>query len=338
MSAIRYVPALLVLLLPGCHSEESLASASAGPSLRQADETAQFSDWSTPVNLGPVVNSSSSDQHPAISRDGLSLYFTSDRPGGSGDLDLWVSERSDLDQPWGPPQNLGPVVNSVGRDLAPNLTRDGHRLFFHSTRAGGCGGMDLYVSTRRNVHDNFAWETPVNLGCVINGPYDDAGPSYTEEGDRPVLYFTSTRPGGPGDFDIYKSVLQDDDTWGAATLVPELSGPFRDTRTAISRNGLEIFISSDVTGRPNGIGGQDLWRSTRASTSDPWSSPVNLGPTVNTTSFDGAPALSFDGTTLYFFSNRPGGSGNNDLYVTTRSRIHEPDELLSARPERGHEH
>ena len=56
MSAIRYVPALLVLLLPGCHSEESLASAaSAGPSLRQADETAQFSDWSTPVNLGPAV-------------------------------------------------------------------------------------------------------------------------------------------------------------------------------------------------------------------------------------------------------------------------------------------
>jgi len=60
---------------------------------------------------------------------------------------------------------------------------------------------------------------------------------------------------------------------------------------------------------------------TRATTADPWSTPVNLGPTVNSTAFDGAPALSFDGTTLYFFSARPGGFGANDLYVTMRTRL-----------------
>jgi hypothetical protein len=285
-----------------------------------ATESLTWSAWSTPVNLGPVVNSSASDQHPAISADGLSLYFVSDRAGGLGGLDIYVSQRTAIGDAWGPPQNLGPTINSDVTDMAPDLTPDGHRLFFHSgPRADGCGGFDLYMSTRDDVHDDFAWGPPVNLGCVINSTANDAGPTYTEEAGGPTLYFTSTRLGGPGDFDIYKSTMQADGTWGAAVLVPELSKPYRDTRTAISRTGLELFISSDVTGRPGGIGGQDLWVSTRGSRADDWSEPVNLGPTVNTTAFDGAPALSFDGTTLYFFSNRPGGSGGNDLYCTTRS-------------------
>ena len=90
-------------------------------------------------------------------------------------------------------------------------------------------------------------------------------------------------------------------------------------------DGLEIFLSSDVTGRVGGVGSQDIWVATRATTLDLWSTPVNLGPTVNSTAFDGAPALSFDGTTLYFFSERVGGFGKRDLYVTTRTRLRGPD-------------
>src|SRR2546429_440444 len=75
------------------------------------------------------------------------------------------------------------------------------------------------------------------------------------------------------------------------------------------------------SGRPGGVGSEDLWVSTRASTLDPWSTPVNLGAVVNTTAFEGGPALSFDGTTLYSHSNRPGGWGGNDLYVTTRTQL-----------------
>lgn len=278
----------------------------------------QFSDWSAPVNLGPVVNSSANDQHPAISNDGLSLYFSSNRAGSAGALDLYVTHRATVNDPWGPPQNLA-MLNSMAQDLAPDITIDGHTLFFHSERPG-CGGADLYMSTRNDVHDDFAWSPPINLGCVINSPDNDAGPTYTEEQGGPTLYFTSTRAGGPGDFDIYKSQMEPDGTWGPAVLVPELSGPARDTRTAVSRNAHELFISSDVTGRPNGVGGQDLWYSWRPSRKDPWSTPINLGPGVNSVAFDGAPALSFDGTTLYFFSTRPGSSGN-DLYVTTRSHV-----------------
>src|SRR2546426_9448989 len=120
--------------------------------------------------------------------------------------------------------------------------------------------------------------------------------------------------------------------------VTELNGPYRDTRTAIRRDGLEMFISSDATGRPGGVGGQDLWVATRATTADPWSTPVNLGPTVNSTAFDGAPALSFDGTTLYFFSARPGGFGANDLYVTTRTRLRGPDVAEDGRSKTQKEH
>jgi len=81
-----------------------------------------------------------------------------------------------------------------------------------------------------------------------------------------------------------------------------------------------VFLSS---GRPGGIGNGDLWTSTRATARDAWSTPVNLGPRINTASNEIGPARSLDGTALYFQSDRPGGHGGNDLYVITRTRITE---------------
>jgi hypothetical protein len=194
-------------------------------------------------------------------------------------------------------------------------------------RAGGCGVADIYVSRRHDRHDDFGWGPPEDLGCVVNTPYLNAGPTIFEDETTGIttLYFTvrNNPPGSDQGFDIYASTrVGDAGAFGPPVLVPELSSPFRDTRTAIRRDGLELILSS---GRPGGVGGEDLWVSTRASTLDPWSTPVNLGAVVNTAAFDGGPALSFDGTTLYFHSNRPGGSGGNDLYVTTRTRLHAPD-------------
>jgi hypothetical protein len=99
--------------------------------------------------------------------------------------------------------------------------------------------------------------------------------------------------------------------------VTELNSAFRDTRTALRHDGLEMIVTS---GRPPASNANaDLWVSTRSTTADAWSTPVNLGSTVNTTSFDGAPALSWDGETMFFYSNRSGGVGGNDLWMTTRS-------------------
>lgn len=292
----------------------------------------KYSDWSTPVNLGPVINTGYNDQHPAISKDGLSLYFTSNRPGGQGADDLWVSQRASVDDPWGPPQNLGPTINTSGVDFSPAFSRDGHWLFFHSDRPGGFGGLDIWASYREDVHDDFAWGPPINLGPGVNSPYDDAGPTFFQDDETGIttLYFTSlNRPGGLGDWDIYASILGPDGTFGPASLVVELSAPGnantgRDTRTAIRHDGLEIIFTSN---RPGGFGSGDLWASTRPTTLDRWSTPVNLGPTVNTIYFDGAPALSSDGETLYFYSNRPGGFGANDLYMSTRHKLNGKKDL-----------
>jgi Tol biopolymer transport system component len=279
----------------------------------------QFTDWSPPVNLGLVVNSLYNDQHPAISPDGLSLYFVSDRPGGAGGLDLWVSQRDSLEDPWQTPLPLNVPINAAGTEFAPTFSPSGHLLFFSSDRPGGCGGQDLWVSFRQNKRDDFGWQPPTNLGCVVNSSGSDDGPSYVEEDDKHVtLYFTSlNRPGGLGDWDIWATAMNPDGTFDPPVNVIELNSPARDTRTAFRRGGREMLLTS---GRPGGIGGLDLWVATRDDQSPVWSAPVDLGPVVNSTANDGAPALTRDGLSLFFYSNRAGGSGANDLYVSVRAK------------------
>ena len=299
-----------------------------------------FGPWSSPVNLGPVVNTRFDDNHPAISKNGLSLYITSNRPGGvngansAGSSEIWVSQRASRDADWGPPVNLDafnsvPVVNSAKNNTGvPSFSADGHQLFFGSDRPGGLGSFDLYVSRRMNKHDDFGWQEPVNLG-LINSPAADTALTYFEDEETGIIsgYVTTTRPGGPpgslpNTFHIWVSTLGDDGSFGPAVLVPELSSQYNDTRSAIRRDGLEFFLSSD---RPNGrIGKNDIWVSTRENTLEPWSTPVNLGSTINFPGYvTGAPALSWDGTTLYFYSDRPGGFGGRDLYFATRRKLGE---------------
>src|SRR6266550_503466 len=92
----------------------------------------KYSDWSAPVNLGAVINSGASDQGPAISKDGLSLYFTSNRTGGLGGFDMYVSQRASVDDPWSSPVNLGATVNTTSDEGNPAFSRDEHFFFFQS--------------------------------------------------------------------------------------------------------------------------------------------------------------------------------------------------------------
>jgi hypothetical protein len=306
----------------------------------------EFGPWSTPVNLGPTVNSASDDMHPTLSKDGLSLIFSSTRPGGAGFLDLWVSQRDSLDSPWQKPANLS-MLNSPVDDHAPSLTTDGHWLFFYSSRPDGCNGggrTELWAAHRQNKRDDFGWESPINLGCTLNIPGADEGaPNFWEDDTTGTLnlYFArNLNLANPNGFDIYASTCASDldscnrqQLWSPGIAVPELNSPGRDTRTAISRrDGLEIIVTS------NRAGSLDLWVSTRASAQDSWSIPININlenmdkcaqlgldlgscPVVNTTATDGAAALSWDGQTMIFYSNRLGGQGFNDLYMSTRKKL-----------------
>jgi WD40-like Beta Propeller Repeat len=281
----------------------------------------KYSDWSAPVSLGPIINSSASDQGPAISKDGLSLYFHSNRPGGLGGFDMYVSQRASAADPWGSPMNLGPTVNTTFDEGNPAFSRDGHLLFFQSLRPGGLGGIDLWVSSRNHTHDEFNWEPAVNLGPGVNSSADENAPTYFDNDEQNVvqIYFVSNRLGGLGGQDIYLSNQTLDGSFGPAALVTELSSSSTDSRPSIRHDGREIFFQSN---RPGSMStALDLWVATRESALDTWSTPVNLGSTVNTTSIDNNANLSSDRMTLFFSSDRPGGLGGLDLYMTTRERL-----------------
>jgi WD40 repeat protein len=277
-----------------------------------------FSDWGSPTNLGPIVNSPFLDGGPALSKNGLSLYIHSDRPAGFGGTDIWVSQRVSTDDPWGPPVNLGPVINSSSAETVPSFSRDEHWMFFASTRNGGQGGNDIWASWRPRVHDDFGWQPPVNLSAINTASFD-AGPAYFA-GDGPfppTLFFVSARPGGFGIDDIYFSEIAADGSFGALVRIPELSSPADDSRVTVRHDGLEILFFSN---RPNGAGLYDLWSSTRATLGSTWEVPLNLGSIVNSAFNEFQPQLSSDGRMLLFASDRPVGSGGFDLYISVRSK------------------
>jgi hypothetical protein len=310
--------------------------------------------WSIPVNLNSLpnqipINSTGNDQHPAISHDGLSLYFTSDREVGCGGLDIWVTRRASVNSPWGQPVNLDAgrlalglpcVINSDLADGVPNLTPDGRYLFFNSFRREGCGGFDLYYSVRTNPGDDLSWQAPRNMNLfghdasesltcgvvgdpyLVNTPNSETGPLYfhDEVTDATVLYFTrSDQPTNMGDFDIYTTTLSPDGKWGPVVRENDLSTtPYRDTRTAIRHDGLEMILSTERPGFPANSDPRKLWSATRNSTQNPWLPPA-LIPYVYSLGQDGAPAMSADGNELYFFSSREGGAGLLDLFVSFRT-------------------
>jgi len=223
-------------------------------------------------------------------------------------------------------ENLGPNINGRGNEQPPTLSIDGHRLYFASVRAGGFGSFDLYVSRRHNKRDNFGWQPAENLGVGINSTATEFGPAPFEDDDTGTitLYFSSNRP-GPGSYDIYASMLRPDETFGPAEIVPELSTDSADFHPAIRKDGLEMFLDSD---RPGTSGVYyDLWVSTRESTSDPWSILVNVGALVNSLYSDVRSILSFDGTELYFGSERPGFYGYFDIFVSTPTKLRGPKKL-----------
>lgn len=141
MRVTRLLVSGAMCALTGACDASTDARVAPGPVL--ADEVSMdadhFSEWSAPVNLGPVINSRFNDRAPELSPDGLSLYFASNRTGGFGATDIYVARRAGPDQPWGPAANLGAVVNTPGIDAPGHLSRDGHRLYFTSPGPSGSG-------------------------------------------------------------------------------------------------------------------------------------------------------------------------------------------------------
>jgi outer membrane protein OmpA-like peptidoglycan-associated protein len=158
--------------------------------------------WSIPVNMGPAINSQHSEKQPTLSADGRSVYFTSDRPGGLGQYDIWMSSRLP-DGNWSHPVNLGANINSRVFDQSPFIHPDNKTLYFSSTGWPGMGGFDIYMSRRIN---DSTWSKPMNLGYPINTHHHEEGLIVNAKAD--MAYFSSTRLSGRGrdifSFALYK--------------------------------------------------------------------------------------------------------------------------------------
>ncbi|MEK7253246.1 MAG: hypothetical protein AAB316_00750, partial [Bacteroidota bacterium] len=151
-------------------------------------------NWSSakPLDLG---DKAANDAHPSLSPDGQKLYFASDREGGLGGMDLYVSTFSSGN--WSAPVNLGNQINTPGNEVFPFSYDDG-TLYFASDGWGGLGGLDIFFSEKM---DENQWRTAANLGTPFNSPRDDFG--YVLNFTGTEGYFTSARDGGTGKDDIY---------------------------------------------------------------------------------------------------------------------------------------
>lgn len=164
--------------------------------------------WTEAVLLPGEINSSNFNEGAhCISPDGKYLFFTGcNRPEGMGSCDIYVSKL--IEGKWSPPHNLGAPINTKGWEAQPAISADGQTLYFVSNRSGGIGGYDIWKS---RLKEDGNWANPENLGPEINTVFDESAPYI--HGDNRTLYFASTGWPGYGQYDIFVSQLQDDESW-----------------------------------------------------------------------------------------------------------------------------
>jgi outer membrane protein OmpA-like peptidoglycan-associated protein len=158
--------------------------------------------WSVPVNLGNNINSDYWESSPSLSADKNTLYFSSNRPGGLGGKDLYISYRSAAGK-WDIPQNMGPAINSKGDDLAPFIHADNHTLYYTSNGLPGYGGSDIYILRKDSSN---TWGLPENAGYPIN-TIENEGSLFVAS-DAVTAYYASDRSDSRGGLDLYKFTLR----------------------------------------------------------------------------------------------------------------------------------
>lgn len=286
-----------------------LLAAAAGITATAALAMPALDDWSSPANLATLPQSGTGISTPAVdgcaslSRDGLTLAFTSNR---TGNFDIYVATRPSKAAGFGNAVRLPAPVNTSANDSCPTLV-PGNRMYFSSDREDS--RYDLYV-TRRGPK---GWSAPANLGPNINRPgYLDESVAIFEDGGHEIMIFSSRAPEGDVG-KIYQSI-----DGGPRTLVA--GGPHSsasDNRPSVTHDGLTIFFDSDRYGT---LGGPDLYYATRSRTSDPFGPAVHL-QSLSSAGVDARPFISWDGTMLTFSSARTGNpSPAPDVWFATRER------------------
>ena len=162
------------------------------------ESTREGESWSEPKSLGEAINSPANETSAWLSADGKQLFFVSDRDGGLGGQDIWISRWDATTNAWGEAENPGPVVNTIEDEDGVFLHPDGQTLYFSSKGHTCMGGFDVFKSTLVDGR----WNKPVNLGWPVNSPDDDLFFVLTANGT--TGHFSSVRPNGLGEDDLYR--------------------------------------------------------------------------------------------------------------------------------------
>lgn len=262
-----------------------------------------------PVNIGPNINSSGFEYINAISLDESQLYFTRKGADPRSDESFYrsVSARSSTGQlNWSPAIEIGAPINTPGNEGALCVSPDGMTIIITCcSRGDSYGSCDLYSS--RKVGNN--WSEPVNLGPDLNTTSWESQPCLAADGRS--LFFVSTRRGGKGGSDIWKSILQDDGSWSnPVNLGDSINTSADEMAPFIHPDGKTLYFSSRGH---QGMGGADLFVS-RSDAKGNWMIPENLGYPLNTNRDEINLIINAQGNEAFISAERDNGMGNTDIY------------------------
>jgi hypothetical protein len=260
-----------------------------------------------PVSEVPNVNTSAAETDPRISSDGLYLYFSRDDGEGGLTNKLFYSKRATVNDAFGVAVPMT-ALNTSNVNQAPSPSSDQLTLYYAAGTSFGT--LDIFVTPKRaGLAVDFAVGSPIS---AINSVSSDDQPFISQDGM--TLYFTSNRANG-GDFRLFRSKSVAG-MFGTPEDIAELNTASldQDIRPVPSSDELTMYFTSTRTS-----GNFDIWVSHRMSTADAFGAPVVVSE-LNSTSADMSGSLTPDGCTIYFFSNRPSGAGNLDIYQATKPK------------------
>jgi hypothetical protein len=253
---------------------------------------------SEPVNLGLPINSPNVEESFRMTPDGSMAVWASNSEGTEGNEDIWHSLWDSVSGTWSEPQNCGPNINSVIRDLYPSLSPDGDRLYcLLYGRPGGYGGWDIWVSEWDSVDNN--WGPIENLGPPINTFYSQWSPFLSPDGSK--LYFSSNG--------LWVSDWNGSGWDYPVSLGPNINVTFTEEEASVTLDQQTLYFTRYNYTDYICV---SYWTGTE------WGLPLVLGPHINDPKGAMQPYITADGSKLYFVSARVGGLGSGDIWMSER--------------------
>ncbi|MFL5731430.1 MAG: hypothetical protein ACJ75J_18215, partial [Cytophagaceae bacterium] len=278
------------------------------------------------VNLGPVINTSFAEYGPIVSAAEDELIFTSRREGSTGgDVDeegdfyedIYISTMRNGE--WTKPRQIGTEINTPVHDASIGLSADGRTMFIYKSEGNG----DIYSCRMKR---DSSWGEPVFIGGHVNTKkyYENAA---AISPDGKIFFFSSTRPGGHGNLDIYMCIRDGKGNWGEPiNLGKTINTEFDEEGPVLDLDGKTLYFSS--IGHKC-MGGFDIFKTVYNADTKTWSEPVNMGYPINSADDDIYFTLSGDGRHAYYASVKEGGYGEKDIYKITMPQRDDYQDLVS---------